>query len=634
MPNGSDFTVFQERGIPGFNFAFIEGWYAYHTPLDDLAHASASSLHHHADNVLAALRAIDARGVAPDGAASIVGENGPVVAFSVLGSVVVTWGTGTALALPILAVLAALILRRPRPIPAWGGPGLKTSSGRGWIALSLLIPLLHGAVGYGVSAGCSAVTGHRDPWHAYPAPLRLATWIAPIAVTWLLAAAYAGRCRTEEPAGGRTLVLLWSTLALLVTHLAPGASYLFALPAAVLALGRLAFGPGSALPFGIALAVALPLWVPVQEGVEAALGTGLGALVAAPVGLLATFLLPLAARASRAALARTGIAAFVLAAGAFVVAVRVPAYDGEHPPRINLIHQMVHQPAVFEAALDGSLEVDAVVDGGTVVHSAFFAECRRDPAPPALVAAFDALPPLPASHPASYASTTLAAGGPSVDLEPPTAEIRSVLEEGDVLRVRLLLRSPAGAPRTTLTSSFTGLEVHVADEPGSRTPGFASFRPLPPGGLEVVLEYAPGEDRAVVLVDRHRGIGTVGRELVDARDSASGPGRSRRPDHGRPDRSPAFERALTRPGTGEGRRSAPGLGFGPSAPIIPGTTTAGGPAESRVPALPAAPSCPPRPRAPTPRRARPPPRPESPASRPIAAGRSSSERARAWGPPS
>jgi hypothetical protein len=36
LHNDTDFTVFKEAGIPGMNFAFIEGWTDYHTRLDNL----------------------------------------------------------------------------------------------------------------------------------------------------------------------------------------------------------------------------------------------------------------------------------------------------------------------------------------------------------------------------------------------------------------------------------------------------------------------------------------------------------------------------------------------------------------------------------------------------------------------
>jgi hypothetical protein len=52
LPNGTDFTHFKNAGIPGFNFAFIDGWRAYHSPLDTPANLSEASLQHHGSYAL------------------------------------------------------------------------------------------------------------------------------------------------------------------------------------------------------------------------------------------------------------------------------------------------------------------------------------------------------------------------------------------------------------------------------------------------------------------------------------------------------------------------------------------------------------------------------------------------------
>lgn len=47
LPNDTDLTVFREQGnIQGFNFAFIDGHYNYHTQQDDVAHLNKSTLKH------------------------------------------------------------------------------------------------------------------------------------------------------------------------------------------------------------------------------------------------------------------------------------------------------------------------------------------------------------------------------------------------------------------------------------------------------------------------------------------------------------------------------------------------------------------------------------------------------------
>jgi len=47
LPNDTDLTVFREQGdIQGFNFAFIDGHFNYHTQQDDVAHLDKNSLKH------------------------------------------------------------------------------------------------------------------------------------------------------------------------------------------------------------------------------------------------------------------------------------------------------------------------------------------------------------------------------------------------------------------------------------------------------------------------------------------------------------------------------------------------------------------------------------------------------------
>ena len=53
LPNDTDLTVFRERGkIQGFNFAFIDHHYNYHTQQDDLQHLSIKSLRHQGENLM------------------------------------------------------------------------------------------------------------------------------------------------------------------------------------------------------------------------------------------------------------------------------------------------------------------------------------------------------------------------------------------------------------------------------------------------------------------------------------------------------------------------------------------------------------------------------------------------------
>lgn len=56
LPNDTDLTVFRPSGIPALNFAFGEGFQAYHSPLDTPENLSPASLQHHGSYALALTR--------------------------------------------------------------------------------------------------------------------------------------------------------------------------------------------------------------------------------------------------------------------------------------------------------------------------------------------------------------------------------------------------------------------------------------------------------------------------------------------------------------------------------------------------------------------------------------------------
>ncbi|RXT07017.1 M20/M25/M40 family metallo-hydrolase [Ammoniphilus sp. CFH 90114] len=51
MTNDTDFTIAKEYGKTGLNFAYGDGRYAYHSPLDNLEHIDLKTVQHHGENV-------------------------------------------------------------------------------------------------------------------------------------------------------------------------------------------------------------------------------------------------------------------------------------------------------------------------------------------------------------------------------------------------------------------------------------------------------------------------------------------------------------------------------------------------------------------------------------------------------
>src|SRR4051794_27205351 len=107
LPNDTDLTVFKRGGYTGINFANIGEVAHYHTPLDDAAHLTPSTLQHHGDHLLAMARALAAtelRRTSYDNA----------VWFDVLSFFIVWWPQRWSMTLAIVMlvlVLAAAVVR-------------------------------------------------------------------------------------------------------------------------------------------------------------------------------------------------------------------------------------------------------------------------------------------------------------------------------------------------------------------------------------------------------------------------------------------------------------------------------------------------------------------------------------------
>lgn len=309
LPNNTDFTLFEERGIPGFNFAFIFDQVAYHSPLDNLQRLSRRSLQHHGSHALSLSRAFGS-GSWEAGGTPRVYFNAPLmglihypqwlevllVALLALVTVgVLTVGVRTG-RIPVGATLLRFLLLLAAPV------------------LAAVAGLLLGSVlpKQGIGDGT----------------LYLAGWgFAGLAVTALLCELSKRRLHGLVAAS----LLLWATLCVTVVLLLPGSSFLFSWPLLVLLLatapelaGRrslwLTSGRGEA---GLALGtlVLLVIWVPVLFLMGKALGPETAAISAFLGSLAGLALVPqlalLGPRRRRVPIpaAMFGIAALVIVAG-------------------------------------------------------------------------------------------------------------------------------------------------------------------------------------------------------------------------------------------------------------------------------------------------------------------------------
>ena len=339
LPNNTDFTVFAEAGFSGLNFAFIEGAARYHTAGDSIANLDRGSLQHHGENMLALTRTL---GAADLGTLATDHDN---TYFDVLGLKVsypngLVWPLAV-VALLLVALLTWLAVRR----------GL-TSVGRVVLAAgSAVVPL---AVAFGLGQLVwTVLTWVRPSYDTAggllhrPALFNVAVILASVAalLAWFLLLR-----RRVGPAALAIGGLTWhALLGVVCATYAPGASFLFTVPALMATLGA-----------GVALLVRHPLWSVVALAVGLVAGSalvpyfaymvfgavglslaGVGAVFTVLFGLLlppvVELLLPESGMRRRTA---SAVPATALVASAALVAagLAVDAPDAAHPAPTHLAY--------------------------------------------------------------------------------------------------------------------------------------------------------------------------------------------------------------------------------------------------------------------------------------------------------
>lgn len=487
MPNDTDFSVFLERGITGLNFAFIGGWYAYHTPLDDREHLSLASLQHQGEQVLAAVRAVQHPGVRP--------AEGDAVYSTLFGRFV---GRTSVLTTRLLALVGALgllwALHRfvARGHLTWGRAFL----GLAWGGVAVALPL---ALGLGYVTLLQALTGTPAPWHATASP----SWIALVGLAlWSTSVTGGLGGRLATPVGlALTLWAAWGVLGLFAAVFVPGASYLFAWPAFWIALCALGVRLQDSVPSRAArialftLVVALPLWAPVVFGLARAFGVGAAPLVLAALAFPLGLLQPLFALAPP--VARRSVAGLGLACAVFgvVMTVILPHETGERPGQLNLLYAADAEQDRWEARSFGV------------------------PLPEELREAADWV--AEEDHPSGLRVWSTPAPRLALPL-PELEEVQVLRTAEDGVRVSGMLRSYALAARTRVEVG-EGWRVREATVDGRGIGARGRFAVIAPGQAGVSVELVLAPTRAepgpieVELLDRVHGLPREGGYLVDAR---------------------------------------------------------------------------------------------------------------------
>jgi hypothetical protein len=317
LPNDTDLTVFKREGISGVNFGAIRGVNWYHTPMDDLSHASLRTLQHHGENLLASARAL---AEADLGATT----RADATHFDLLGFFYVWWPQSWTLWIAIVSLLALLWGIRPGRLQNSEAEqerqrGLQPVS---YGVLAAFTILLLAAAGGAALAWLARIRSGGILWPAWPQPAVASMWLIGIAAAIGGAALYRRRTTPLEMLYG--IAITWHAIAIVLAITIPGASYLFLVPALAVSICALSRG-GEVITGAVATTVASVLLFPLALLLYEALGSPMMAVVAVIVALLAMLAAPLIAQ-PRLALVAAGLG---LAAAA--VAAILPAYSAERP---------------------------------------------------------------------------------------------------------------------------------------------------------------------------------------------------------------------------------------------------------------------------------------------------------------
>jgi Peptidase family M28 len=290
MPNDTDLSVFKKGGVPGMNFAYIDGLTHYHTGADDLQSVSESSLQHQGSYSLSLARRFG--GLSLNG-----GNSANAIYFNLPGPLFVHYGG--ALVLPLAgsaALLYALFVflgfRR----------GMLTAKG---FALGVVaLPTSCVAASLAVTTAWSLTRPLLKVFESMPWGEPRGVGFYVIALVLITVAVFAAlynlflrRARVADLTAGA--LLWWALLTLAAGVMMPGASYLLVWPLLCALAGMvILFARGeqeSPVHWGALALVAVPavaLFGPLIDQVFTALTLNAGGKVAVLLVLLCGLLIP------------------------------------------------------------------------------------------------------------------------------------------------------------------------------------------------------------------------------------------------------------------------------------------------------------------------------------------------------
>lgn len=327
LPNDTDFSVYKRLGLPGVNFANIDGVTRYHTRRDDLENFSVRTLQHHGDGVVSMIRALQTENL------EALPAEGDATFFDLFGRTIVMWperanifAAITILALTLLLSLWSVKSRRVGVLRIFAG-----------LLIPLLAAALAAALGWGVLYLLRQMGVAPGVWLADPRAAITAFWlVSSLAV--LLVARIPMTSATHPLSLGSAV--LFSVLSIALAVALPGATYVALLPALLFLIAGILTVRGvwlEPLAAAFVLTGISLLWLPLLMDLYDALGLPMMPAVSALIALCLMSGVPLLARASRRAWSVLMLGSAALLVLVLAVAFSRPPYDEANPRAMNVV---------------------------------------------------------------------------------------------------------------------------------------------------------------------------------------------------------------------------------------------------------------------------------------------------------
>ncbi len=273
MPNGTDFSVFQQAGWQGFNFAILDGAHRYHQPDDTLTNLDPRSVQHFGELALAASQEIASSG------ADLAVTKDDALFFDVLGMYVVHFPLSWCLPIRFALLIVSTQI--------YGRQALRLVNLRQslWIWLTMLLIIIAApTVGWILSACIRGTIILPRPFVWYGHVLSFAMWC--LSVSLSLSIGYWMLRRTEQRDIWDAFWLGQATTCMVVSIWAPEFSHLLSIPGILAIILTLSV---KSLPLRTILVTtgAGIILIPVQHLLSIAMGPAAGMMLFPMFGLIA-----------------------------------------------------------------------------------------------------------------------------------------------------------------------------------------------------------------------------------------------------------------------------------------------------------------------------------------------------------